>query len=130
MIPCGCTVQADRVLLCDLLRNLLLNAQQACRGRPGAAVTVSCRRRGTQAVFAVTDTGCGIPAADLPRLTEPFYMVDKSRARAAGGSGIGLALCRRIAELHQTQLIFESVEGSGTTVTLALPLWNGEEETP
>ena len=70
-----------------MLRNLILNAQRACQGIEGAAITLRCERRAGQAVFTVTDTGCGIPAADLPRVTEAFYMVDKSRSRAEGGSG-------------------------------------------
>ncbi len=69
----------------------------------------------------MADTGCGIPDADLPRVTEAFYMVDKSRSRADGGSGIGLALCTRIAQAHGTQLQIDSTEGVGTTVTIAVP---------
>ena len=46
----------------------------------------------------MTDTGCGIPPEELPRITEPFYMVDKSRARRQGGSGLGLAIVSRAAE--------------------------------
>ena len=57
------------------------------------------------------DTGCGIPKEELCRVTEPFYMVDKSRARKAGGSGMGLALCRKIAALHGAQLCIESQVG-------------------
>ena len=57
---------------------------------------------------------------ELGRITEPFYMVDKSRARAQNGSGLGLALCQRIAAAHQTALEFESEVGRGTTVRLPL----------
>lgn len=75
----------------------------------------------------VGDTGCGIPAAALARVTEPFYMVDKSRARAGGGSGMGLALCEKIAALHGGRLQIESVEGEGTAVTVRLPAADGKE---
>ena len=119
--PGGCTVLADAALLDDLLRNLILNARRACAGKPEGSVTVSCRADGADAVFAVQDNGCGIPAEDLPRVVEPFYMVDKSRARAGGGSGIGLTLCQRIAQLHGSRLEFESMVGQGTTVSLRLP---------
>lgn len=68
----------------------------------------------------MADQGCGIPAGELKRITEPFYMVDKSRSRAEGGAGLGLALCQRIVELHQGALRFESQEGQGTTVTVTL----------
>ena len=120
--PAGCRVAVDRVLWEDLLRNLIRNALTACRGKPGATVTVACRAEDGCAVFTVADTGCGIPPEDLPRLTEPFYMVDKSRARKQGGSGLGLALCERIAAAHGTRLEFSSEPGHGTTVTVRLPL--------
>ena len=121
-LPAGCTVQGDAALLDDLLRNLIRNALRACEGRADGRVTVSCRAERGQAVFTVADNGCGIPAADLPRVTEPFYMVDKSRARAGGGSGIGLTLCARIAALHHSRLELQSAEGAGTTVAFRLPL--------
>ncbi|MFR7451931.1 MAG: sensor histidine kinase [Gemmiger sp.] len=126
--PAGCRVAVDRTLWEDLLRNLIRNALTACRGRPGAGVTVGCRAEGDRAVFTVADTGCGIPPQDLPRLTEPFYMVDKSRARAGGGSGLGLALCARIAAVHGTALEFASTPGAGTTVTVRLPLCPDADE--
>ena len=121
VISAGCVVRVDRSLWVDMLRNLTLNAQRACQGIEGAAITLRCERRAGQAVFTVTDTGCGIPAADLPRVTEAFYMVDKSRSRAAGGSGIGLALCARIAGAHGSKLEITSTEHVGTTVTIAVP---------
>ena len=126
--PAGCRVAVDRTLWEDLLRNLIRNALTACRGKPGAGVTVGCRAEGDRAVFTVADTGCGIPPQDLPRLTEPFYMVDKSRARAGGGSGLGLALCARIAAVHGTALEFASTPGAGTTVTVRLPLCPDADE--
>ena len=87
IIACDCVVQVDRALWVDMLRNLTINAQRACKGIAGAAITLRCQQQGSTAVFTVADTGCGIPAADLPRVTEAFYMVDKSRSRADGGSG-------------------------------------------
>lgn len=111
-------VRADRLLLDDLLRNLILNAKRACRD--AGSVEVSCRIEQDTVVFTVQDTGCGIPPEELPHITEPFYMVDKSRARAEQGSGIGLALCNRIAQMHNTALEFESAPGVGTTVTVRL----------
>ncbi len=122
IIACDCAVQVDRALWVDMLRNLTINAQHACKGIAGAAITLRCQQQGSTAVFTVADTGCGIPAADLPRVTEAFYMVDKSRSRADGGSGIGLALCTRIAQAHGTQLQIDSTEGVGTTVTVSVPI--------
>ena len=66
------------------------------------------------------DRGRGIPQKELERITEPFYMVDKSRARAQNGSGFGLALCARIVLLHGTRLEFESQPGEGTMVRFTL----------
>ena len=64
-------------------------------------------------------------AADkLARVVEPFYMVDKSRSRRQGGSGLGLALCSRIAQAHGGTLAMESELGKGTTVTVTLPAPN------
>ena len=62
----------------------------------------------------------GIPAAELGRITEAFYMVDKSRSRAQGGAGLGLALCERIVALHGGRLEIKSVEGKGTQVSVHL----------
>lgn len=115
---CQATVLAQRELLCDLLYNLLQNARRATP--PGGTVAVEARETADQVTLTVRDTGCGIPAADLPHVTEPFYMVDKSRARRQGGSGMGLALCARIAELHGTRLALESQPGVGTTVRFTL----------
>lgn len=118
-LPAGrCTVQADEDLLLDLLCNLVQNAAKA--GAPGAPVTVHCRDNGATVTVEVEDHGCGIPAAELSRVTEPFYMVDKSRARRQGGSGLGLALCKRIALAHGSDLSIESTPGQGTTVRLTL----------
>ena len=62
----------------------------------------------------------GIPEEELTKVEDAFYMVDKSRARASGGSGLGLALCRRIAELHHAEMRIESRQGEGTKVSI---LW-------
>ena len=76
----------------------------------------------------VEDTGRGIPKESLHRVTEPFYMVDKSRARRQGGSGLGLALCQRIAAAHGSALRIESEPGRGTRVSVTLPVW--KEDAP
>lgn len=116
---CHLTVLAQRELLCDLLYNLVLNARHATP--PEGTITLEVSEQPDGVALTVRDTGCGIPAEDLPHITEPFYMVDKSRARQQGGSGMGLALCERIAILHGTHLTFESTPGTGTAVTFTLP---------
>ena len=74
-----------------------------------------------QGVFSVRDTGPGISAEHLPRLTERFYRVDRSRSRDTGGTGLGLAIVKHIASRHQAQLLIESVPGSGSQFTLLFP---------
>ena len=70
--------------------------------------------------MTVRDNGQGIPASEMPRLTEAFYRVDKARARASGGVGLGLRLCAEIVRVHGGTIDFESAEGAGTTVTVRL----------
>jgi signal transduction histidine kinase len=69
----------------------------------------------------VRDTGCGIPAEDLPHIFEPFYRVDTSRSKHTGGYGLGLGICKIIMEAHRGSIAVESEPGQGTTVTLLLP---------
>ena len=95
-------------LLCDMLYNLIQNARKATPA--DGKVEVLLDETPTRLTIRVQDTGCGIPPQELARITEPFYMVDKSRAREQGGSGMGLALCARIATLHGTTLQFASVK--------------------
>jgi len=71
--------------------------------------------------FIVADTGEGIPAADIPRLTERFYRVDRARSRELGGTGLGLAIVKHIVQLHHGSLKIESRLREGTTVTVWLP---------
>ena len=124
--PAGATVRADRVMLADLLRNLVLNALHA-EPKDGT-VHLTCAEAGGQWRLTVRDNGCGIPAGALPHLTEPFYRVDKARARANGGSGVGLALCAEIAAAFGTKLEFESTPGEGTTVAICLQKEAADDE--
>ena len=124
--PAGAAVRADRVLLADLLRNLVLNALHA-EPKDGT-VHMTCAEAGGQWRLTVRDNGCGIPAGALPHLTEPFYRVDKARARANGGSGVGLALCAEIAAAFGTKLEFESTPGEGTTVAICLQKEAADDE--
>lgn len=124
--PAGAAVRADRVLLADLLHNLVLNALHA-EPKDGT-VHLTCAEAGGQWRLTVRDNGCGIPAGALPHLTEPFYRVDKARARANGGSGVGLALCAEIAAAFGTKLEFESTPGEGTTVAICLQKEAADDE--
>lgn len=103
--------------------NLLDNARKAMEN--GGMVTLEGLAEEGGCRIQVTDRGKGIPAEELERVTEAFYMVDKSRARAQGGAGLGLALCSRIAGLHGGTLEIESELGRGTRVLVHLK--RGEE---
>ena len=116
------TVQADGELLMSLLLNLLDNALKASALKgENQRIDVSLEKEDGRAVIRVRDYGIGIPREQLGHVTEAFYMVDKARSRQSGGSGIGLSLCRAIAEAHHGNLQIESREGIGTTVSLFLP---------
>ena len=84
-------------------------------------VTLRAYETSRACVLQVEDNGRGIPEQELDKVTEAFYMVDKSRSRREGGAGLGLALCARIAELHKGRLTIKSKEGEGTCVTASFP---------
>ena len=105
-------LRCDRDLVLTLLQNLLANALKV--SSPGQRVWLSAGENSLQ----VKDEGQGIPAEHLPHLTEAFYMVDKSRARASQGAGLGLALARRIARIHGGDVAITSKPGAGTCVTV------------
>lgn len=71
--------------------------------------------------FSVTDSGPGIAPEHIPRLTERFYRVDRSRSRDTGGTGLGLAIVKHVAQRHGGQLRIDSVPGHGASFTLSLP---------
>lgn len=107
--------KVDRDLFESLLVNLIDNAAKA--SREGDTIFLE----GKENVITVKDQGLGIPKEEIGRVTEAFYMVDKARSRRAGGCGLGLSLCSRIAALHNAKLVIESEEGRGTTVFVILP---------
>jgi len=113
-------VKGDAARLRELFMNLLDNAIRYTPA-PGT-VSLSLRREGQMAVVAITDTGVGIPAEDIPFIFERFYRVDKSRSRAEGGTGLGLAICKHIAEAHGGKIEVESQVGAGSTFSVWLPL--------
>ena len=111
--------RADEALLMSLLLNLLDNALKA--SEPGQQIEIIIKKAQTEAVIQVQDQGIGIPRDQLEHVTEAFYMVDKARSRKSGGSGIGLSLCKAIAQAHHGTLEIESRQSGGTRVTLRLP---------
>jgi signal transduction histidine kinase len=104
----------------EVLAILLANALR--HTGPGDRVTLRARRAGTDALLSVEDSGEGLDAAELERIFERFYRVDRSRSRARGGSGIGLTIARAIVEAHGGHLWAESEgRGHGTRFMLQLP---------
>jgi two-component system phosphate regulon sensor histidine kinase PhoR len=81
----------------------------------GGSITIRWRRTPTGAEYSVADTGYGIPADHLSRLTERFYRVSSSRSRATGGTGLGLSIVKHVLNLHDAQLRIESEPGEGST---------------
>lgn len=105
---------AEPDLLKTLVMNLIDNARKAMPD--GGEIRVRQQLTPEGFVITVTDTGCGMEKAELEKITEAFYRVDKSRSRAQGGVGLGLAICSEIAALHHGTLRFESTPGAGTKV--------------
>ena len=105
-------------LLKTMLINLLDNARKASPSGKTVKLMGVPEEKGYRLI--VEDQGRGIPEQDLQRITEAFYMVDKSRSRAEGGAGLGLALCKTIAAFHGGTLHFSSREQQGTTVEVTL----------
>jgi signal transduction histidine kinase len=97
-----------------VLVNLVDNAAKASSA--GQTVTLSASAEG----FTVQDRGCGIPQDEISRITEPFYMVDRSRSKKAGGMGLGLALVKEIVAAHGGTLEIKSEVGAGTTARVLL----------
>lgn len=113
------TVWAERNLIITVLINLLDNACKA--SEPGERIEVTGRKEGAGYHFTVRDHGIGIAEEELHKITQAFYMVDKSRARSRNGAGLGLALCAEILSLHNSKLEIESTLGEGTIISFVLP---------
>lgn len=120
----------DMKTSCDLLgeerevlsafSNLVSNAIRYTPEVGSINVTWSVNPAG-EGEFSVTDTGPGISPEHIPRLTERFYRIDRSRSRETGGTGLGLAIVKHVANRHQANLVIESAPGKGSTFTLRFP---------
>lgn len=106
-------------LLKTVLINLVDNAIKA--SEPGQQIEIRGRKEPGGYRFEVQDYGVGIPKEECRKITEAFYMVDKSRSRSRNGAGLGLALCTAVLELHHSHLEIESVLGEGSTIGFYIP---------
>lgn len=122
------TVRGDERVLKQTVLNLLSNAFKY--SRDGDEIILSAVERDDRHLeIAVRDSGIGIAAEDLAKITRPFFQVDGSLARKEEGAGLGLALCQQFVTLHRGTLDIESTPGAGTRVTVRLPL-RGTREVP
>ena len=112
------TVAGDPSRLRQLVTNLVDNAIRFTE--PGGVVTLRVEAAADRATLWVTDTGIGIPAADLPHIFDRFYQANS--ARSSGGHGLGLSICRWIAKAHGGTIEAASAEGGGAQFTVRLPL--------
>lgn len=105
----------------DLMKTLLLNLIDNAVKAESKHIRLSGALKEGRYTIAVADDGRGIPENELSRITEAFYMVDKSRSRKQHGAGLGLSIAARIIQIHDTQLQYTSKIGAGTTVSFMLP---------
>ncbi len=113
-------VDADPGRIGQVLRNLLNNA--VTHTPPGGEITLSARPNAGFVAISVRDTGAGIPPEHLPNVFERFYRADRSRARAPGGVGLGLAIAKQLVTAHGGTVSVESVVGQGSAFTFTLPV--------
>jgi two-component system cell cycle sensor histidine kinase PleC len=113
-------VRADGRLIKQILLNLLSNAIKFTPA--GGLVTVAVEvDRASDLALTVADTGIGIAADQLERVLQPFTQVENTLTRTHAGTGLGLPLCKSLAELHGGRLVLESAPGRGTVVTIVIP---------
>ncbi len=112
-------VSGDKLRLRQMAANLIANAIRYTSEGGRVNVRLEAVEQGVKLV--VEDTGIGIPEADLPRIFDRFYRVDKARSREEGGSGLGLSIVKWIVDAHHGDITVESVVDEGTTFTVVLP---------
>jgi two-component system sensor histidine kinase CiaH len=116
-------VHGDETRLRELVSILIDNSIKYSDA--GSSVKVAVASSGGRAQLTVSDTGRGIPAAALPHIFDRFYRAEKARSREMGGTGLGLAIAHWIVDAHKGDIKIESAEGSGTTVSVQLPVAAG-----
>jgi len=111
-------VNADIAMIERVIENLLDNAVR--HTPPGGSIRLTLSPQNADIAVGVSDTGCGIPGEDLPFIFDRYYQREKTRTAKTGYSGLGLAIARRVLELHNKPIRVESTPGSGTTFTFLL----------
>ena len=118
-LPKSLTAQADQRAIKQVLINLLANAVKFTP--EGGRVTITLTEKSQDVAIQISDTGIGIPRRDMPKLGRPFEQVENQFTKTKSGSGLGLAISKSLVELHHGQVLIDSTEGKGTTVTVRLP---------
>ena len=118
-VPRELQLQADRVRVAEIMQNLFENAHR--HSPAGSTVRVGAASADREVQVWVTDEGPGIPPADLSRIFERFYKVDRARTRQGDGSGLGLAICKHLVSAHGGRISAEAVPGGGTRVSFTIP---------
>lgn len=127
-------IEIDTDKMNQVMDNIINNAIKY--SPDGGDITVSMKTTDNQLIISIADQGLGIPKADLPKIFDRFYRVDKARSRAQGGTGLGLAIAKEIIKQHQGFIWAKSEDGKGSTFTLVLPYdqdavsddWEDDEE--
>lgn len=113
-------IKADMELMKNVLLNVLDNGGKAAGMNGEISIKSGCNN--SHVWISITDNGMGMAKEEISKIREAFYRMDKSRSRAEGGAGLGLAICSNIMNIHNGEMLFESEPGKGTTVTLT---WKG-----
>ncbi len=119
-IPQDLTIYTMGVKLQQVIMNLIINARDALLESRGGILTIKARRCEQSAKMTISDTGCGIEKKNIKRVFEPFFTT-KSSSESQGGSGLGLAFCKRIVEQHGGTISVESEPQKGCTFMIVLP---------
>ena len=112
----------------ELLHSVFINLADNAAKSTATVIVLNGKAMENEYEIEVCDNGQGIPEEELVRITEAFYMVDKSRSRRQGGAGLGLAICQKILDLHEATMNFESRQGEGTWVKIRFPANVGDSE--